>query len=80
MRCSSDASICERATGAERMSLELLPKGAAEDERLPVATRSSTKEFHAPQAGQRPSHFGDSLPHWEQNQTVFSFCRAKGVL
>jgi hypothetical protein len=38
---------------------------------FPVATVSSTIVFHSPQAGQRPIHFGLSLPHALQNHTVF---------
>lgn len=33
------------------------------------ATFSSTIEFHAPQAGHRPSQRSDSLPHWLHSHT-----------
>ena len=32
--------------------------------------RSSTNEFHSPQSGQRPSHFGETAPQDWQAKTV----------
>ena len=34
---------------------------------------SCANEFHALQSGQRPSHFGDWLPHSEQEKTAAFF-------
>ena len=34
---------------------------------------SSTSVFHSPQPAQRPSHLGDSLPHWVQVKVVRVF-------
>ena len=48
-----------------------LPEAAAEEERLPVATVSSTIVFHSPQAGHFPIHLGLSFPQEVQNQAVF---------
>ena len=36
-------------------------------------TLCSTSVFHAPQLGQRPAHFGVSLPHSVQKKTLFAF-------
>jgi hypothetical protein len=33
----------------------------------------SSRVFQAPQAGQRPTHFGVSLPQAVQKKTVFAF-------
>lgn len=42
--------------------------------RFPLSTTfSSTQVFHSPQAGHFPNHFGDSLPHDLQKNTLFSF-------
>ena len=48
-----------------------LPADVAEEERLPVATVSSTIVFHSPQAGHLPIHLGLSFPQEVQNQAVF---------
>jgi hypothetical protein len=34
---------------------------------------SSTKEFHSPQAGHFPSHFGESWPQLRQKKAVRDF-------
>jgi len=38
--------------------------------------RSSTKEFHSPQPGHFPSHFGESYPQDEHTYAVFVFDEA----
>src|SRR5262245_5468930 len=39
---------------------------------------SSTNEFHAPQSGQRPSHFGDCEPHcWQLKMDLGGFIGIK---
>lgn len=43
-------------------------KGTADE--LAGPTFSSTMVFHWPQAGQRPTHFGESAPHEVQNHIV----------
>ena len=50
---------------------EGLPADVAEEERLPVATVSSTIVFHSPQAGHLPIPLGLSFPQEVQNQAVF---------
>ena len=50
---------------------EGLAADVAEEERLPVATVSSTIVFHSPQAGHFPIHLGLSFPQEVQNQAVF---------
>lgn len=49
----------------------MLREATGEGVREVADTRSSTNVFHCPQEGQRPSHFGDSAPHSEQNHIVF---------
>ena len=78
MRVSDSASISLTASARWRRPAGRLPLVP------PVgdagATRSSTSVFHAPQAGQRPSHFGASAPHSVQNHAVFTFFLAINYL
>ncbi len=62
-RCSRPISPIDTACG------DAAP-GAA---RTAAARTSSTNEFHSPQSGQRPSHFGDAEPHDWQAKTVVAF-------
>src|SRR5690606_22698149 len=45
----------------------------------PAPTGSSTSEFHAPQSGQRPSHFGDWKPQDWHEKRVRDFMAAASV-
>ena len=58
---SAMASPIDTARGEEPSAADAFPAGAR---------RSSTKEFHSPQSGQRPSHFGDAAPQDWQAKTV----------
>jgi hypothetical protein len=47
--------------------------GMAPDAVITGAICSSPYEFHELQSGQRPSHFGDWLPHSLQEKTAAAF-------
>src|SRR5690348_3628152 len=64
-RCTAVVDKLERRTGRTSSGPRCHP-------RSPAAVRprtSSTSEFHAPQASQRPPHFGCSAPHSLQRNT-----------
>ena len=68
-RTSPEAEMSRSCTGRRRS-----PEGAAERGAAARLSRGcSTMVFHSPQAGQRPIHFGLSLPHEVQNHTVLTF-------
>ena len=63
IRATCWASTSRRGTGfAARPDRVAEPRAGA-------TARSSTSEFHSPQPGQRPCHFGLSCPHEEQANT-----------
>ncbi len=72
MRGMSSALTCEIFTGATlRRPSSVVTDTAA---RLFLgATGSSIIVFHSPQAGQRPTHFDDSLPQFLQKYVVACF-------
>lgn len=66
MRGSSSDSISDSRCGRDLVTVR---KGEDLDDL--EATFSSTKVFHSPHVGQRPSHLGDSVPQLLQYHTVF---------
>lgn len=83
-RFSSSEGICMRGSSVVSISETFCTRlagvsprcfSAFTDDEVTV-TRSSTIVFQAPHDGHRPSHFGESAPHSEQNHTVFCFAFA----
>ena len=81
-RSSSPMPVENRISCPPSASFKWIAFTAWKDARLPSwprpgrafgAASCSTMVFHSPQAGQRPAHFGVSLPQAVQKKTLFGF-------
>src|SRR5512143_2267452 len=69
-RCSSEPSIASQGLGEEGGSGSVCASGRPLPGGGASSWRSSTKLFHSPQSGQRPSHFELPKPQAWQTKTV----------